>query len=82
MNIAATKTPNGIYSLNPEINPNQLYDAINAYLCKAEALAAIAATIDFESYESEIINNLMWTVSDFIREARWLCGKTIVSIRD
>jgi hypothetical protein len=76
MNISINKTPNGVYLLNPELNPDQLFDAVNACLYKAEAIAMTAATTDFEAYTSEVINNYMWALSDLIREARWLFGKT------
>lgn len=66
------QTFNGLYHLNPELEPQLLSDAINACLSKAEALAVIAATIDFECYESEIISNYLWALSDSVREARWL----------
>lgn len=76
MNTQTNQTPNGVYFLNPELNPQQLYDCINACLCKAEALATAAATTDFEAYSDDTINNYLWTLSDLIREARWLYGKT------
>jgi len=44
-------------------------------LCKAEALAATAATTDFEAYNADTIGNYMWVLSDIIREAKWLYGK-------
>lgn len=75
MNTPSIKTPNGVYSLNSDLTPQQLYDAVNACLCKAEALAATAANTDFETYNAETIGNYMWTLSDIIREARWLYGK-------
>lgn len=64
-----------LYILNPEANAEQLFDAINARLHKAEALAVIAATIDFETYTSETIGNYLWALSDVIREVKWLHKK-------
>jgi hypothetical protein len=64
-----------VYLLNPKLNSQQLYDAINACLCKAEALAATAATTDFEAYESDTINSYMWALRDIIHEAKWLYNK-------
>jgi predicted metal-dependent HD superfamily phosphohydrolase len=67
--------PNGIYQLSTELNPQQITDAIDACLAKAEALAVTAATIDFDAYTTDIISNYLWAVSDIIREARWLCER-------
>lgn len=75
MNIQLTQLPNGIYILNPEVSSQQLFDAKNACLCKAEALAAMAAASDFDAYTSEIISNYLWALSDMIHEARWLHKK-------
>ncbi len=75
MNTQSIQTLNGIYQLNSNLTPQQLYDAVNACLCKAEALAATAANTDFETYSAETIGNYMWVLSDIIREARWLYGK-------
>jgi hypothetical protein len=38
MNTQSNQTPNGIYLLNPEINSQQLFDTINAYLCKIDGV--------------------------------------------
>lgn len=76
MDIQTNHSPNGVYLLNPELNPQQLYDAINACLSKAEALATTAATTDFEAHGIDTISNYLWILSDTIREARWLYGKT------
>lgn len=70
------QTPNGVYLLNPKLNPQQLYDTISACLCKAEALATTAAATDFEAYSADTINHYLWAISDIIREARWLYDKT------
>ncbi len=67
---------NGVYILNPKLNQQQLNDAISACLSKAEALAITAATTNFEAYTDEILTNYLWTLSDIIREAKWLYGKT------
>jgi hypothetical protein len=77
MKILSNQTPSGVYLLNPELNSQQLYDTINSCLSKAEALAITAATVDFESYEPDTINNYLWALSDIIREAKWLYGKII-----
>jgi len=37
------QTPNGVYPLNLTIPSHQLFETINACLCKAHALAAIQA---------------------------------------
>lgn len=75
MDTLTNQTPNGVYFLNPELNSQQLYDAIHACLSKAEALATTAATTDFEAYGVDTISNYLWALSDAIREARWLYGK-------
>ena len=77
MNASPSQTPNGIYLFNPAVNPNQLFEATSACLCKAHALAAIAATTDFEAYDANIINNYLWAISDLIRETKWLHDKTM-----
>lgn len=76
MDTQTNYSPNGVYLLNPELNSQQLYDAISACLNKAEALAITAATTDFEAYGVDVISNYLWALSDTIREARWLYGKT------
>jgi hypothetical protein len=68
MNNQSASIFSGIYSSGFQ----QLFDAVNACLCKAEALAVTAATTDFESFESNIINNYMWALSDIVREAKCL----------
>jgi hypothetical protein len=77
MTTSANQTPNGVYLFNPEIKPSQLSSAINASLSKAEALALTAATMDFDGYDPDTINNYMWTLSDLIREIKWLYEKAI-----
>jgi hypothetical protein len=77
MNTKTDQTPNSVYLLNPEIKPCQLSSAISASLSKAEALALTAATIDFDGYDPDTINNYMWTLSDLIREIKWLYEKVI-----
>lgn len=69
------QTPNGIYFFNSNVDPQQLFNAVNACLCKTEALALTAATTDFESYDSDTINNYMWALSDIIRETKCLYEK-------
>jgi hypothetical protein len=77
MDTQSNQTPNNVYLFNPELNPQQIFQAIAVCLSKAEALAITAATTDFEAYEPDTINNYMWTLSDIIREAKWLYGKVI-----
>lgn len=64
-----------IYCVNPDLDPQQLSNAFIACLCKAEALALTAATVDFEAFSSETFNNYMWALSDYIREAKVLYEK-------
>lgn len=80
MNIQISESFDGVYLLNPQINQQQLYDAIAACLCKAEALAMTAAAVDFEAYTSDIISNYLWALSDIVREARYLYEKTYQGI--
>lgn len=72
MDTQLKQTPNGIYFFNPNVNPQQLFNAVNACLCKAEALALTAATTDFESYNPDTINNYLWALTDIIHEAKYL----------
>jgi hypothetical protein len=68
----------GHFTMNNQTHliSNQLYDSVNACLCKAEALAIVAATADLEAYDPKVLNNYLWTLSDLVREARWLFEKT------
>lgn len=75
MNSRLNETPSGVYLFNPEISQQQIFDAMSACLCKAEALASTAAAIDFEIYTPETINNYLWALSDTLREAKLLCSK-------
>src|SRR5262245_23677080 len=68
---------NGLYKLNPEIDTNQIAEAVSDHLCKAEALALIASSADLDTYPPEIISNYLWALSDIIREAGWLYEKII-----
>lgn len=75
MNNSSAKLLNGIYSLNPEFNQQQLYDAINRCLIKAEALAITATMADWGAFDDDIVTNYLWTLSDVIHEAKWLYEK-------
>lgn len=66
------QTPNGVYLLNLTIPSHQFFETINACLCKAHALAAIATTIDLEAYSAEVFHDYLWALSDIIHEAKWL----------
>lgn len=72
MPTSAHLLPNDLYQINPQLNNQQVFDALNACLCKAEALAITAATTDFEAYTPETFSNYLWALSDIIREAKWL----------
>lgn len=48
MNIQPSQAPNSVYLFNPNIDHNQLFNAMSACLSKAEALALTAATADFD----------------------------------
>lgn len=65
-------TPDGIYMFNADTTIDQVYKGISARLCKAEALAAVAANMDIECYSSEIISNYLWVLSDIVRESKSL----------
>ena len=75
MNIQANELFKNIYVLNPEISSQQLLSAIKERLCKAEALALVAAEIDFESCSPSVVENYVWAMMDLIRESRWLFEK-------
>lgn len=72
MMLATNQIFNGIYLLNPEISTQTLTDAIKARLCKAEALALLAASSDLELYKTDTINNYLWTLSDLLIEVNAL----------
>jgi hypothetical protein len=63
------------FAVQEKSNSSHNHDRINACLSKAEALTAVAATIDFEVYTAEIINNYLWTLLELIQEARGLYNK-------
>jgi hypothetical protein len=71
------KSSNCTPSTFQQSNQNTLYDTLHAYLCKAEALAAVAVDVDFEIYDSEIVSNYLWALSDVVREARCLVEKFV-----
>lgn len=75
MNSVTNQPSCSVYSFHPDVNFNQLSDAMNACLAKAEALSVTASSIDFEAFTAEIINNYLLTLSDVIREARFLYKK-------
>lgn len=75
MNISSDQKFSSVYSINSDVNFNQLSDAMSACLAKAEALAITASTMDFEAFTSEIISNYLFTLSDIIREAQFLYKK-------
>jgi hypothetical protein len=77
MNNKPNLSPNGIYLLNPQSDSQQLYDATSACLCKAQALAAIAASVDLDAYSSDIVSNYLWVLHDLIREGAWLFSEII-----
>lgn len=52
------------------LNRANLYDVVNACLAKAHALTAIAMTVDFEAYETDVISNYLWVLNDVIYEAK------------
>lgn len=65
-------SPDNIYLFNAESTVDQVYKGISARLCKAEALAAVAANMDIECYSPEIISNYLWVLSDIVRESKSL----------
>ncbi|HSW93587.1 MAG TPA: hypothetical protein VLJ15_04440 [Gammaproteobacteria bacterium] len=77
MSTQQNQTSNGIYLFNPAVSFNQLFEAVNASLCKAHAIAAIGAVADMDVYDADIVNNYLWALSDIIQEAKWLHGKII-----
>jgi hypothetical protein len=77
MQTRSNQTSSGVYLFNPDIEASQLSSAISASLSKAEALALTAATMDFDGYDPDTINNYMWALSDLIREIKWLYEKAI-----
>jgi hypothetical protein len=77
MNNKPSLSPSGIYLLDPQLDSQQLYDATRASLCKAEALAAVAASVDLHMYEPETVSNYLWVLSDLVRESAWLFGKLL-----
>jgi len=60
--------------VNPEILNN-----LNKFLCKAEALAAILEIADLETVATHVIDNYLWALSDYIREARQLYNRLVVA---
>lgn len=72
MNIPSNVLPNDIYLLKEGFSQQQLSSAIHRCLCQAEALAIIATITDAEAVGSDAINNYLWTLSDIVREAKWL----------
>lgn len=66
------QTFNGIFSLNPEINSQIISDAIKARLSKSKALALVATSTDFETFNSDIVSDYLWAISDMLQEANCL----------
>lgn len=61
-----------LYYLNNNVTPNDLHEAINACLSKAQSLAAVMATVDTDEYKTKLINNYLWALSDIVYEIKFL----------
>ena len=67
--------PNSIYLLPLDINTTEISDRISICLAKAESLAHVAASIDFEAFTPESLDPFLYTLIEIIQEARWLYSK-------
>ncbi len=72
MDTQSHASPNPIYLLKKDLSQQQLSSAISRCLCQAEALSTIATIVDVEIVGVDTFNNYLWTLSDMVRETRWL----------
>jgi len=75
MNTQTNGILNGIYLLKSDLPPQQVFNAIEACLVKAEALATLGTLVDLEACNSNTLNNYLWTLSGIIHEANFLYEK-------